>query len=179
MAMAEAELKQAVRTVRDWPIAGVNFRDVTTLFQNPTVYRAIIAALAERATGADVIAGVDARGFVLAGAVADRLGKPLALVRKAGKLPWQTVREAYELEYGQAEIELHADACQPGQNVVILDDLIATGGTLLAAASLFRRLGAGSITVQAVIDLPELGGHARLEAAGLAVHALCSFSEAE
>lgn len=179
MAIDPALIKQHVRTVRDWPIAGVNFRDVTPLFQNPGVFRAIVGALAEQVANADVIAGVDARGFILAGAVADRLGKPLALVRKAGKLPWKTVRESYSLEYGTAEIEVHADACGPGQTVAIIDDLIATGGTLAAAAKLFRQIGAKSISVHAVIDLPELGGRASLIAAELGVHALCAFSEAE
>jgi len=179
MAIQPELIKSHVRTVRDWPIAGVNFRDVTTLFQQPEVFRAIVAALAERCAAVDVIAGVDARGFILAGAVADRLGKPLALVRKAGKLPWETVREAYSLEYGEAEIEVHADACAPGQTVAILDDLIATGGTLAAAANLFRKVGAGHVTVLAVIDLPELGGSNRLRESGLEVHALCAFSETE
>ena len=128
---------------------------------------------------ADRIAAVDARGFILGGAVAYETHTPFALVRKKGKLPFKTVATDYALEYGSATIEIHADACQPGDRVIIVDDLIATGGTLLAAAALFRQLSGEIAGVAAVIDLPGLGGSAKLRAAGLTVHTLCEFSEHE
>jgi adenine phosphoribosyltransferase len=174
-------LKSRVRTVRDWPKPKVNFRDVTTLFSDPEAFRAMVQAFAAEGDRlrADRIAAVDARGFILGGAVAYDRHKPFALVRKKGKLPFRTVSADYQLEYGSATIEIHADACQPGERVLIVDDLIATGGTLLAAAKLFRQLGGEVAGVAAVIDLPELGGSARLRAAGLTVHTLCEFSETE
>ena len=176
-----AFLKARVRTVRDWPKPKVNFRDVTTLFGDPDAFRAIVQALAteSRRLKATRIAAVDARGFILGGAVAFETHTPFALVRKKGKLPYKTVSADYALEYGAATIEIHADACAPHDRVLIVDDLIATGGTLLAAASLFRQLGGVVVGVAAVIDLPELGGSARLRADGLAVHTLCEFSETE
>jgi len=174
-------LKSRVRTVRDWPIAGVNFRDVTTLFNDPEAFRMMIEAFSLDCTqrGVDVIAGVDARGFITGGALAYQVHKPFALVRKKGKLPYRTIAEDYALEYGSATIEINEDACKAGQRVLLIDDLIATGGTLLAAAKLFKRLGAKVVGVATIIDLPELGGSQKLRDAGLPVHALCEFSEAE
>jgi adenine phosphoribosyltransferase len=179
--MDAADLKSRIRTVRDWPKPGVNFRDVTTLFQDATAFRATIDLLAAPLAGRpiDVVAAVDARGFILGGALAYKLGRPFALVRKKGKLPFKTVAADYTLEYGTATIEVHADACRPGDRVLIVDDLIATGGTLLAATRLFRALQGDVVGVAAVIDLPELGGSRRLAEAGLQVLTLCSFSEAE
>ena len=176
-----AFLKARVRTVRDWPKPKVNFRDVTTLLGDPEAFRAMVHALADetRRLRADRIAAVDARGFILGGAVAYETHQPFALVRKKGKLPFKTVSADYALEYGTATIEIHADACKAGERILIVDDLIATGGTLLAAAQLFRQLGGEVVGVAAVIDLPELGGSAKLRAAGLAVHTLCEFSETE
>jgi adenine phosphoribosyltransferase len=176
-----AFLKARVRTVRDWPKPKVNFRDVTTLFGDPEAFRAIVRALATECRRLQVtrVAAVDARGFILGGAVAFETHTPFALVRKKGKLPYKTVSADYALEYGTATIEIHADACAPGDRVLIIDDLIATGGTLLAAARLFRSLGAEVAGVAAVIDLPELGGSQKLKAEGFAVHTLCEFSEEE
>ncbi len=176
-----ALIKSKIRTVRGWPIDGVNFRDVTTLFHDPEAFRTAIDALAEDCVKQriDVLAAVDARGFIFCGALAYRLGKPFTLVRKKGKLPFKTLAQDYSLEYGSATIEIHADACKPGDRILIIDDLIATGGTLLAAAKLFRRLQGDVVGVAAVIDLPELGGSAKLRAVGLNVHALCEFSESE
>ena len=176
-----AFLKTRVRTVRDWPKPKVNFRDVTTLFGDPDAFRAIITALAKesRRVQASRIAAVDARGFILGGAVAYETHTPFALVRKKGKLPHNTVSADYALEYGSATIEIHADACKPGDRVLIVDDLIATGGTLLAAAQLFASIGGEVVGVAAVIDLPELGGSAKLRSAGFDVHTLCEFSETE
>ena len=141
----------------------------------------MVHALADetRRLRADRIAAVDARGFILGGAVAYETHQPFALVRKKGKLPFKTVSADYALEYGTATIEIHPDACKAGERILIVDDLIATGGTLLAAAQLFRQLGGEVVGVAAVIDLPELGGSAKLRAAGLAVHTLCEFSETE
>jgi adenine phosphoribosyltransferase len=176
-----AFLKARVRTVRDWPKPKVNFRDVTTLFGDPDAFRAIVQALAAESTRlqANRIAAVDARGFILGGAVAYETHTPFALVRKKGKLPYKTVSADYALEYGSATIEIHADAAKPGDRVLIVDDLIATGGTLQAAAKLFRSLGGVVVGVAAVIDLPQLGGSAKLRADGLTVHTLCEFSENE
>jgi adenine phosphoribosyltransferase len=176
-----AFLKARVRTVRDWPKPPVNFRDVTTLFGDPDAFRAIVRALAAECVRvrAGRVAAVDARGFILGGAVAYETHTPFTLVRKKGKLPYRTVAAEYALEYGAATIEVHADACGPGDRVLIVDDLIATGGTLLAAAGLFRSLGAEVAGVAAVIDLPGLGGSEKLRAAGLTVHTLCEFSETE
>ncbi len=179
--MNPTDLKSRIRTVRDWPKPGINFRDVTTLFQDAGAFRATIDALAEvtKPLNPDIVAAVDARGFILGGALSYKLGKPIVLVRKKGKLPYQTVAEDYALEYGTATIEVHADACRPGDRVVVVDDLIATGGTLLAAAKLFRALQGEVVGVIAVIDLPGLGGSRRLEENGLAVRTLFAFSEEE
>ncbi len=176
-----AELKSKIRTVRDWPAPGVNFRDVTTLFQDPEAFRILVETIAWEATrlGVNLIAAVDARGFILGGALAYQLHRPFMLVRKKGKLPHHTVGADYALEYGRASIEIHADACKPGDRVLIVDDLIATGGTVLAAAGLIRSLGAEVVGVAAIIDLPELGGSAKLREAGLRVQAVCSFTETE
>jgi adenine phosphoribosyltransferase len=179
--MDAAILKSKIRTVRDWPKPGVNFRDVTTLFQDAGAFHATIDALADVTAPlqADVVAAVDARGFILGGALAYKLGRPFVLVRKKGKLPYQTVAEDYSLEYGTATIEVHADSCRPGDRVVIIDDLIATGGTLLAAARLFRVLRGEVVGVVAIIDLPELDGSRRLKESGLTVKTLFAFSEGE
>lgn len=174
-------LKHRVRTVRDWPKPQVNFRDVTTLFSDPEAFHVMVQALSEEARRlkADRIAAVDARGFILGGAVAYETHQPFVLVRKKGKLPFKTVSADYELEYGAATIEIHADACAPGERILIVDDLIATGGTLLAASRLFAQVQGVVAGVAAIIDLPELGGSAKLRRAGLTVHTLCEFSENE
>ncbi|MCF7760095.1 MAG: adenine phosphoribosyltransferase [Cephaloticoccus sp.] len=174
-------LKARVRTVKDWPKPGVNFRDVTTLFNDPDTIRVMVEAFSLDCTrlGVDIIAAVDARGFILGGALAYQMHKPFVPVRKKGKLPYATVSQEYTLEYGTAAVEIHTDAIRAGQRVLIVDDLIATGGTLLAAAKLFASLGGIVAGVAAVIDLPELGGSNLLRAAGFNVHALCAFNENE
>jgi len=180
--VSPAELiKSRIRTVRNWPKVGVNFRDVTTLFHDPEAFRAAIDAFAEDCAQhhIDIIAAVDARGFIIGGALAYQLRKPFALVRKKGKLPYKTISQDYHLEYGSAAVEIHADACKPGDRILIVDDLIATGGTLLAATKLFRLLQGEVIGVAAIIDLPELGGSEKLRELGLRVHALCEFTENE
>ena len=174
-------LKSKVSTERDWPKPGINFRDVTTLFQDPEAFRIAIEAFAldSARNHIDLVAAVDARGFIIGGALAYQLHKPFVLVRKKGKLPHRTISEDYALEYGTATVEIHADACKPGDRILIVDDLIATGGTLLAAAKLFRMLRGEVVGVAAIIDLPDLGGSQKLRAEGLAVHALSEFSETE
>ena len=176
-----AELKSHVRTIPDWPKEGVRFRDVTPLFQSPECFRFIVDSFARRYEqfDVDVIAGIEARGLVFGGAVANQLGLPFILVRKKGKLPFHTVEESYSLEYGRATIEIHVDSARPGDRIAILDDLIATGGTLLAASNLFKRIGAEVVEISAIIDLPELNGSSLLRAKGLKVHRLIQFSESE
>lgn len=176
--MSEAiDLKSRIRTIPDFPKPGIQFRDVTTLFADPDAFRETVARLvdAARAGAPDAIAGYDARGFVLAGAVAERLGLGVVLLRKAGKLPGETISETYALEYGEAALEIHTDAIAPGRRVFLLDDLIATGGTALAGVALIRRLGGTVSGFGAVIDLPDLGGADRVRAAGVDVSALVAF----
>lgn len=177
----ESYLKARIRTVRNWPHVGINFRDVTPLFHDPEAFRVMVETMALDATqrGVNLLAAVDARGFILGGALAYQLHKPFMLVRKKGKLPYHTVGADYALEYGKASIEIHTDACKAGDRVLIVDDLIATGGTVLATAQLIRSLGAEVVGVAAVIDLPELGGSAKLAAEGIPVQALCRFAETE
>lgn len=175
------ELKSNVRTVVDWPEPGVRFRDVTPLFETPECFSTIVDTFCEHYEKIEVdrIAGVDARGFVIGGAVANKMNLPFVLVRKKGKLPFQTVAEDYSLEYGKATIEIHTDSASKGERIAIVDDLIATGGTLLAASKLFNRLDAHVVEVSAVIDLPELGGSRLLQDSGLQVMSLIEFSETE
>ena len=176
-----AELKSHVRTVSDWPEKGVRFRDVTPLFRAPECLRFIVDSFSQHYEhlGIDGIAGVEARGFAFAGAVANQLGLPFILVRKKGKLPYHTISESYSLEYGTATIEIHVDSARQGDRIAIADDLIATGGTLLAASKLFQRIGAEVVEVSAVIDLPQLKGSSLLRANGLKVMNLISFTESE
>ncbi|MDX1756514.1 MAG: adenine phosphoribosyltransferase [Marinobacter sp.] len=170
-------IKKAIRTVPDWPKPGVNFRDITTVLQDRTTFRKLIDAFVHRYHGQniDAIAAVDARGFVIGSALAYEINAGLVLIRKKGKLPFDTLVEDYELEYGTASVELHKDAFHPGDRVVLVDDLIATGGTMLAAARLIRRIGADIVEVAAMIDLPELGGSQKLRDEGLDVYTVCSF----
>lgn len=179
--MTLEELKSHVRTVVDWPEPGVRFRDITPLFETPLCFKTIVDAISAhyQGMGVDRIAGVDARGFVIGGAVANQMNLPFILVRKKGKLPFDTISEDYSLEYGKASIEIHRDSAAPGERIAIVDDLIATGGTLLAASKLFGRLNARVVEVSAVIDLPELGGSKLLQSSGLNVMSLIQFSESE
>ena len=178
--MAE-DFKKLVRTVRGWPIPEVNFRDISTLFESGDNFAKVIEAFEAKIKEYDInrIAGVDARGFILAGGVSAKTGLPMVMVRKKGKLPPETIEESYQLEYGEAAVEIRQDSCKPGDRVMILDDLIATGGTLTAASKLIQRLGGTTALVAAVIDLPELGGSKKLEEQGLEVYSLCSFTESE
>jgi adenine phosphoribosyltransferase len=172
-------LKSHIRTVPDWPAPGVQFRDITPLLQDPRVFRVLIDAFVHRymqpALRPDVVAGLDARGFILGSVVAYELGVGFVPIRKKGKLPFSTVEETYELEYGSATVELHTDAVQPGQRVLLIDDLIATGGTMMAGKKLLEKLGASVIEGAAIVDLPELGGSQRIEGSGLKLFTLVSF----
>ena len=172
-------LKSHIRTVPDWPAAGVQFRDITPLLQDPRVFRVLIDAFVHRymdpALRPDVVAGLDARGFILGSVVAYELGLGFVPIRKKGKLPFTTVEETYELEYGSATVELHTDAVKPGQRVLLIDDLIATGGTMMAGKKLLEKLGATVLEGAAIVDLPELGGSQRIKASGLKLFTLVSF----
>ena len=172
-------LKSHIRTVPDWPAPGVQFRDITPLLQNPHVFRVLIDAFVHRYMAPemrpDVVAGLDARGFILGSVVAYELGLGFVPIRKKGKLPFTTVEETYELEYGSATVELHTDAVKPGQRVLLIDDLIATGGTMMAGRKLLEKLGAQVMEGAAIVDLPELGGSQRLKDAGLALFTLVEF----
>ncbi len=175
-----ATLRQHIRTVPNWPAPGVQFRDITPLLQEAVVFRRLIAAFVERYRAGplrpDVVAGLDARGFILGAVIAHELGLGFVPIRKKGKLPAATVEETYALEYGSATVELHTDAVQAGQRVLLVDDLIATGGTMLAGKRLLDRLGAQVIEGAAIVDLPELGGSRRLRDAGLNLYTLVDFA---
>jgi adenine phosphoribosyltransferase len=173
-------LRGHIRTVPDWPEPGVQFRDITPLLQNPRVFRVLIDAFVHRYMDSGmrpaVVAGLDARGFILGSVVAYELGLGFVPIRKKGKLPFTTVEETYELEYGSATVELHTDAVRAGQRVLLMDDLIATGGTMMAGKKLLEKLGATVMEGAAIVDLPELSGSTRLKEAGLPLFTLVDFS---
>jgi len=171
------ELRRRIRTVPDWPKAGIQFRDLTPVMQDARLLRAVTDGFAERyrAHAIDGVAGIDARGFVFGAALAHALGLGFVPVRKKGKLPFRTLEEDYALEYGVATLEIHQDAAQPGQRLLLVDDLVATGGTMLAAARLIARLGAEVAEAVALVDLPDLGGSRRIRAQGIALHAVIEF----
>ncbi|WGS50332.1 adenine phosphoribosyltransferase [Paraburkholderia sp. D15] len=170
-------IKSHIRTVPDWPQAGVQFRDITPLLQERKTLRVLIDLFVQRYIDAklDYIAGLDARGFIIAPILAYELNIGFIPIRKAGKLPYRTVAQSYELEYGSATVEIHEDACKPGERVVIVDDLIATGGTMMAGKILLERLGAVVVEGAAIIDLPELGGSKRLRDGGLPLYTVTRF----
>jgi adenine phosphoribosyltransferase len=170
-------IREHIRTVPDWPAPGVQFRDITPLLSTPRVFRVLIDQFVHRYFDVrpSAIAGLDARGFIIGSVLAYELGVGFVPIRKKGKLPYATVAETYELEYGSATVEMHTDAVRAGERVVLIDDLIATGGTMLAGKKLLERLGATVIEGAAIVDLPELGGSARLRAAGLPLFTLVAF----
>ena len=172
------DLKSLIRTIPDYPKKGVMFRDVTTLLGDPQGFKAAIEQMAAPFVDAGVqgVAGIEARGFILGGAIADRLGCGFVPFRKQGKLPWKTIGQEYTLEYGVDIIEMHEDAIDPGERILIVDDLIATGGTAEAAAKLVKRSGGEIVGATFIIDLPELGGAQRLAALGIKFHALMAFA---
>ena len=173
----EDELKSAIRNIPDYPKPGIMFRDITTLLGNPRAFRRAIDELVHPFAGTkvDKVAGMEARGFILGGAVAHQLSSGFIPIRKKGKLPHDVVSIAYSLEYGLDEMEMHRDAVRPGEKVILIDDLIATGGTAVGAVSLLRQMGADVIAACFVIDLPVLGGRKKLEALGVDVLTLLEF----
>ena len=170
-------LKDLIRTIPDYPKDGVMFRDITTLMQHPVGFRRTVDELVHPFAGGDVnrIAGIEARGFILGGAVAHQLSIGFIAVRKKGKLPWQTISVEYELEYGTDELEIHIDSIEKGDRILIIDDLIATGGTATATTQLVRDAGGEVVGASFIVDLPDLGGRKRLEEMGVPVRCLMEF----
>ncbi|MGB5092546.1 MAG: adenine phosphoribosyltransferase [Parvibaculum sp.] len=171
------DIKQFIRTIPDYPKPGIMFRDITTLLGSDKGFRAAIDGLVALHRGAhfNLVAGIEARGFILGGAVAHQLGLGFVPVRKKGKLPHLVISEEYALEYGTDTVEIHKDAVSHGDKVLLIDDLIATGGTAAAAVKLIGRAGANVTGASFVIELPELGGRQLLEAMDIEVLSLCSF----
>ena len=178
--MAQASrrsLREYIRTIVDFPHEGIMFRDVTTLFADPRGFRIAVDQMLDPYAGQpiDKVVGLEARGFILGGAIAHQLSVGFVPIRKKGKLPGAVISQAYQLEYGEAVVELHDDALSPGERVLLVDDLLATGGTAAAGIALCERLGAKVVGCAFVIDLPDLGGRRLLEGMGQEVHALCAF----
>ncbi len=173
----ELDLKSLIRTIPDYPKPGIMFRDITTLLKDASGFKACVERLAEpyRTAGVEAVVAIEARGFILGGAVADRLGTGFVPLRKKGKLPGAAIGQDYELEYGTDVIEVHEDAIREGERVLIIDDLIATGGTADAGVKLVRKVGGVVVGAAFIIDLPELGGAAKLEAQGIPCHTLIAF----
>ncbi len=173
-----AELRAAIRTIPDYPKPGILFRDITTLLGNAATWRQAVDELVRpwAGTAVDKVAGIEARGFILGGAVAHQLGAGFVPIRKKGKLPHTTVRIAYSLEYGIDQMEVHRDAVLEGERVILVDDLIATGGTAVAAVQLLRSIGAQVLAACFIIDLPDLGGVRKLEALEVPVRSLVAFA---
>ena len=171
------DLLSAIRTIPDYPKAGIMFRDITTLLGDARAFRQAVDELVQPLAGQkiDKVAGIEARGFILGGAVAHQLSAGFIPLRKKGKLPHKTVAVEYALEYGVDTIEMHLDACASGEKVLLIDDLIATGGTALAALKLLRGAGADVVAAAFVIDLPDLGGADKLRGEGVPVSALMAF----
>jgi adenine phosphoribosyltransferase len=170
-------IRAAIRTIPDYPRPGVQFRDITTLLGDARAFHEVVQLLAQpwRGMRIDRVAGIEARGFILGGAIAHELSAGFVPIRKKGKLPHATVRVAYSLEYGLDEMEMHRDAVAPGERILLVDDLIATGGTAEAAVKLLRSLGVELLAASFIIDLPDLGGSAKLAALSVPVHTLVAF----
>ncbi|WP_298360047.1 adenine phosphoribosyltransferase [uncultured Litoreibacter sp.] len=171
------QIKDYIRTIPDFPHEGIMFRDVTTLFLDPRGFRMAIDQMLAPYPGTDIdkVAGLEARGFILGGAVAHQLAKGFLPIRKKGKLPGKTFEQSYSLEYGEATMEIHDDSIQAGDKVLLVDDLLATGGTAEAGIKLIEKLGGEVIGCAFIIDLPELGGRKKLEKLGMDVRVLCEF----
>ncbi|MGE3644240.1 MAG: adenine phosphoribosyltransferase [Beijerinckiaceae bacterium] len=171
------DLRASVRTIPDYPKPGILFRDITTLLGNPQAFRRAVDELVQPWAGGRIekVAGMEARGFILGGAVAHQLSAGFVPIRKKGKLPHETVSIAYSLEYGIDEMEMHRDAVTPGERVILVDDLIATGGTAEGAVKLLQSIGANVVAACFVIDLPDLGGAKKIEALGVPVRTLMAF----
>ncbi|MGR3376130.1 adenine phosphoribosyltransferase [Salipiger abyssi] len=175
--MAQKQVRDYIRSIVDFPHEGIVFRDVTTLFADPRGFRMAIDQLLHPYAGMrfDKVVGLEARGFILGGAVAHQLSAGFVPIRKKGKLPGAVISESYTLEYGEAVVEIHDDAIAPGERILLVDDLLATGGTAEAGIKLVERLGGEIIGCAFIVDLPDLGGRARLDAMGMDVHTLCTF----
>lgn len=175
--MSAAYIKSIVKTVADYPKPGIMFRDVTSVLEDHKAYSASIALLLEqfRSHNFDKVAGTEARGFLFGAPLAIELGIGFVPVRKPNKLPRNTISETYELEYGMDTLEIHEDAIKPGEKVLMIDDLLATGGTMIATANLIRRLGGIADYAGFIISLPDLGGETKLNGAGITCHSLCEF----
>ena len=173
----ENDLKAAIRTIPDYPKPGIMFRDITTLLGNPRAFRRAIDELVQPWAGSkiDKVAGMEARGFIIGGAVAHQLSAGFIPIRKKGKLPHKSVRIAYSLEYGIDEMEMHEDAVTKGERVIMVDDLIATGGTAEGAVKLLRQMGADVVAACFMVDLPELGGADKLRKMDVPVRTLMTF----
>ena len=171
------DIQDLIRTIPDYPKPGIMFRDITTLLNDAWGFRRTVDQLVQLnvVSKIDIVAGIEARGFILGGAVAHQLGKPFVPIRKKGKLPGETIGVEYALEYGTDTVEMHIDAVTEGQCVLVVDDLIATGGTAEAAIKLVRQAGGEVIAASFVIDLPDIGGRRKLEAMGVEVQTLCEF----
>ena len=171
------DIQDLIRTIPDYPKPGIMFRDLTTLLNDAWGFRRTVDQLVQLnvVSKIDIVAGIEARGFILGGAVAHQLGKPFVPIRKKGKLPGETIGVEYALEYGTDTVEMHIDAVTKGQCVLVVDDLIATGGTAEAAIKLVRQAGGEVIAASFVIDLPDIGGRKKLEAMGVEVQTLCEF----
>ena len=178
MASITFDLEAAIRTIEDYPKDGIQFRDITTLLGNPSAFRRAVDELVHPWAGSkiDKVAGIEARGFIIGGAVAHQLSAGFVPIRKRGKLPHETVRVAYSLEYGLDEMEMHRDGISPGEKAILVDDLIATGGTAEAAVKLMKEIGAEVVAAVFVIDLPELGGAKKIEDLGVPVRTLVEFA---
>ena len=173
-------VKSLIRTIPDFPKPGIRFRDITPLLASGTGFRHVIALLAERYAGrADKIVGIEARGFIFGAAIAHAIGAGFVPIRKPGKLPGESIGHDYELEYGTNRVEVHVDGLAKGERVVVVDDLLATGGTALAALALVEKIGATVVECAFVIELLDLPGRRRVEERGHQVHALCGFTEDE
>lgn len=170
-------IKSRIRTVRDFPKKDIMFRDVTSLIADPVGLRLSVDDFVKRYTNVafDLVVGIDSRGFIFGGALAYTLGKGFVPIRKMGKLPAETVSETYELEYGTDTLEIHKDAIEAGQRVIIIDDLVATGGTAIAAIKLVRKLGGEVVEFAAVVDLPEIGGSRKIKQAGVEIYCQTQF----
>ena len=175
----DIDIKALIRSIPNYPKPGITFRDITTLLGNGTGLSACIERLARpyRHAGVEAVAGIEARGFIIGGAVADRLGTGFVPIRKKGKLPGRTIGQDYQLEYGVDVIEMHEDAIREGERILIIDDLIATGGTAEAAVKLVREAGGVVVGAGFIVDLPHLGGHKRLNDLGLECTTLVEFEE--
>jgi adenine phosphoribosyltransferase len=173
----EFDLKNSIRTIPDYPKKGIMFRDITTLLGNARAFRRTVDELVQPWAGSkiDKVAGIEARGFILGGAVAHQVSAGFVPIRKKGKLPHTTVRIAYSLEYGIDEMEMHMDAVSPGEKVILVDDLIATGGTAEGAVKLLKQQGADVLAACFIVDLPELGGAEKIRKLGVPVRTLVAF----